>query len=267
MSVDDAVVEVDYFTDPLCSWSWAMEPQIVRLRAALAGVARWRVRLVGMIDGPGFQDPLQDVHRPQQWAPQWTQVQQQTGMPCEPRIWHEDPPLDSRPAALAAAAAFGQGDRQGWALLRRLREAVMLERRNIARREVLEQIADEVASAGHLDAAAWRADLTSPQTRSRLRDDIHEASYHKIRRYPALLLRPSGAPQAMLLVGWRPWQVLERALDELSLPRIVEPEALLACADGLTEEERLELQIASDALAAWHHLPAGPTSLWRPPVR
>lgn len=96
----------------------------------------------GMIaDWQQYSDPLNDVGRPTQMAPQWFQVGAHSGMPFYERIWLEDPPGSSFPACLAFKAAERQGTAQGEAYLRRLREAVMVEQRNIARREIVLAVA------------------------------------------------------------------------------------------------------------------------------
>src|SRR3546814_17149873 len=41
--------EIVYFTDPLCSWSWALEPQWRRLLFTFGDRLYWRYRMGGMI--------------------------------------------------------------------------------------------------------------------------------------------------------------------------------------------------------------------------
>lgn len=243
-----------------------MEPQVLRLRAALGQRADWRLRLVGMVDGPRFSDPVQEIHRPGQWAPQWLEVGQRTGMPLDPSIWHDDPPTDSRLACLAVAAACLQDDTAGWSMLRRLRESVILNRRNIARREVLNELADALEAEGLLDATQWREALAAQSTRDRVRDDMAQASYQQIHRFPSIVLRPGDSKRALLLVGWRPWRVLASALKDLGFDANPSPSAISLAAMSITEEERLLLDLSSDDLTNWRHEALGPTSVWRAPA-
>ena len=263
------LIEVDYFTDPICSWSWAMEPQIARLRVALGARARWRLRLMGMLDSPAFHDPLQQIHRPAHWGPQWAEVSRQTGAPCDPRIWHDDPPHNSRLATLAVAAAGLQGERAERAMLRRAREGVMIGRENIARLETLALYADEIEARGALDATRWRRDVESEEARERVRQDMARASYQGVTRYPSIALRaPERTRRTMLIVGWRPWSVLTQALCELgvSAPPQGSPEELLAQLDGLTDQERDALGIPCDALTEWSSIEYEVTRVWRPRI-
>jgi len=206
-------VEVTYFTDPLCSWSWAFEPIWRRLRYELAGRMSWHYVLGGLIpDWETFNDPLHSVHRPAQMGPSWYEVRHLTGMPIDEMIWLQDPPASSYPACVAVKAAGRQGAEIEEAYLRRLREAVLLERRNVARREVLAELFDELSGSplpSH--PARFRRDLVGEEALTAFREDLKDASYRGIGRFPAFVLRgPDG--RAVLLVGYRPYGVFREAL-------------------------------------------------------
>ena len=61
-------------------------------------------------------------------------------MPIDDRIWVEDPPTSSYPACIAIKAAELQSAEAADLYLGWLRHAVMTQRRNIARREVLLEV-------------------------------------------------------------------------------------------------------------------------------
>ena len=207
-------LEVEYFTDPLCAWSWAFEAQWRRLRYEFGDRIACRYRMAGMIpDWSRYSDPLNDVGSPAHMGPHWYDLRTRHGVPLDERIWAEDPPASSFPASLAVKAAGRQGEAWGERYLRRLREAVMLERRNVARRGVLVQIAEELAEAddGGWDVGRFARELDEPDTAERFREDVKEARYREIARFPALVLTPAEG-RAILLVGWRPYPVLRRAL-------------------------------------------------------
>lgn len=204
-------IEVTYFTDPLCSWSWAFEAIWRRLRYEFADRIAWRYVLGGMIpDWQSFNDPLHSVHRPAQMGPSWYEVRHLTGMPIDEMIWLQDPPASSYPACVAVKAAGRQGLDVQEAYLRRLREAVMLERRNVARREVLVELFDELAG-DPLSGAGFRRDLVGDAALEAFREDLKDAGYRNIGRFPAFVLR-GAAGRAVLLVGYRPYPVFREAL-------------------------------------------------------
>jgi putative protein-disulfide isomerase len=204
-------IEVTYFTDPLCSWSWAFEAIWRRLRYELADRISWRYVLGGMIpDWQSFNDPLHSVHRPAQMGPSWYEVRHLTGMPIDEMIWLQDPPASSYPACVAVKAAGRQGAAVEEAYLRRLREAVMLERRNVARREVLVELFDELAGEPG-EPLRFRRDIVGNEALEAFREDLKDAGYRNIGRFPAFVLR-GAAGRAVLLVGYRPYPVLREAL-------------------------------------------------------
>jgi predicted DsbA family dithiol-disulfide isomerase len=206
-------VQITYYTDPLCSWSWAFEPQWRRLRYLFGEQLQWAYCMGGMIaDWQQYSDPLNDVSRPVQMGPQWFQVRTLSGMPIEERIWFEDPPGSSYPACIAVKAAERQGARQGELYLRRVREAVMVERRNVARGEVLTTIAEEVAHVdSEFDLHRFQLDLETQVSAEAFRQDLQQTRYREIGRFPALAIT-TAAGQGVLLIGYRPYAALYNAL-------------------------------------------------------
>ncbi len=79
-------LELEYYTDPLCAWSWGFEPQWRRLRYEFAAQLRWRYRMGGMLsDWQRYNDPLNDISRPVQMGPLWHQIAEVSGMPLDDR--------------------------------------------------------------------------------------------------------------------------------------------------------------------------------------
>jgi putative protein-disulfide isomerase len=215
-TVEETTVFVEYYTDPLCSWSWAFEAQWRRLRYEYGSRLSWQYRMGGLIaDWRNYEDPLNDVRLPAQMGPQWFQVRELTGMPLDERIWQEDPPSSSYPACVAVKAAQRQGQVEAEAFLRRLREAVMMERRNIARQDVLLAIAEETAGESNLDLDLFRNDLPAPETLDAFRQDLRDAGYYNIGRFPTLLLHRNNG-HGLILVGYRPYELLCEAVEHLA---------------------------------------------------
>lgn len=210
-----ALVQIEYFTDPLCSWSWAFEVQWRRLRYECAGRLSWRYRMGGLIaDWRNYDDPLNDIRSPLQMGPQWFQVHEMSGMPLDDHLWQTDPPSSSYPACIAVKAAENQGPLAIEAYLRRLREAVMMERRNIARRDILQAVAQEAAADGHLDLDRFCQDLDLAEPMDNFRQDLRDAAYYGIGRFPTLILHRYDG-RGIVLVGYRPYDALRTAIEHL----------------------------------------------------
>lgn len=240
-------VEAVYYTDPLCSWSWGLEPELRRLRYEFGGALGWRTRMTGLIPSwDRFSDPVNAVSRPLQMGPVCVEVRHRTGQPLDDRVWVENPPASSYPACLAVRAAGLQSDAAAEAVLRRLREAVFLKRQDVSDPTVLRALAREVADAAPalFDPDRFSDDLDGPEAGAAFREDLREARYLGLTRTPALTLRRAdGEGKTLLLVGYRPYDVLRRALDHLGL----EPERQAPCPGayaafwgGATEREIAE---------------------------
>ena len=207
-------LQITYYTDPLCFWSWGFEPQMRRLRHAHAGRIAWRIRMGRMIgDWNSFCDPINSIDQPTQMGPLWIQAKYVTGMPIEEDLWVKDPPASSRPSCLAVKAAGLQSAAAADLYLRRLREAVMTEHRNIARQDVLSELAREVSEGfpSLFDADRFEADLDGRDAQRALIEDVKEARFRGIGRFPTLVIRRPGGPPN-LLVGWHPYGGLRDAV-------------------------------------------------------
>ncbi len=211
-----APIEITYYTDPLCSWSWAVEPQWRRLRYEFGDRLVCRYSMGGLLpDWQQFSDPLNHISRPIQMGPVWIQVRHLTGMPIDEKIWVHNPPTSSYPACIAVKAAEQQGPVAGEHYLRRLREAVMLEGRNIAQREVLLKLATELNPEIGFECDRFERDLDNPESVDAFRQDLKEMRYRGIARFPSLILRQNSG-RSLLMMGYRPYSVLREALAQIA---------------------------------------------------
>lgn len=211
-----ADVRIEYFTDPLCCWSWAFEPVWQAFCEQYAGQLQWRYRMCGLIrDWNSYADPIHSVSRPAQMGPLWYHVRQTMGIELDDRLWIEDPPSSSYPACLACKAAELQSAEAGERYLRAVRAAAMLRRCNIAREETLLEVARQLEASwpDGFVAERFAADFQSQSAAAALREDLMTARYYEIARYPTLLMRRG--PKALLLTGYRPLDVLDRAIEQL----------------------------------------------------
>jgi len=133
-------VAVTYFTDPFCPWSWGAEPSWRRLRTEFGDDLAVTYVIGGMTHA------LQDLPA---FAARWLEAGFASGMPVDPRGLLEDPPAATNPAGLAVRAVAEQGDPGPF--LRRLREAIMVERRRVDRGDALLDVARETTPAPRLD--------------------------------------------------------------------------------------------------------------------
>ena len=208
-------VEIVYYTDPLCCWSWAFEPHWRRLITEYSGQISYRYCMAGMIPDWGkYEDPLNAVNRPVQMGPVWLETKHLTGASFDESIWIKDPPASSYPACIAVKTAGMQSQLAEDIYLQMIRKAVMTEGRNIARPEVLVDLA---RICGHrfpadFDVDKFITDFDGEASRQAFREDLAQVRYREIGRFPSLtMIKPGGA--GISITGFRPYEVLREALE------------------------------------------------------
>ncbi len=142
-----SAVEVSYYTDPCCPWSWALEASLRRLEREFGPQLRFNFVMSGM--AREFAAPLTMVSEA-------LDAGAASGMPVDPRLWLDDPPRSSHPACIAVKAAAEQGDPAPY--LRRLREGLMCRRRRL---DGATALIEEARAAGGLSVDRFRIDLGS----------------------------------------------------------------------------------------------------------
>jgi putative protein-disulfide isomerase len=221
-------VEVRHYSDPACSWSWGSEPKLRRLIWEFDGELEfaWVMGGLARTYGEDYSDEEGEIGSgPDCFADlisHWLDTTAETGMPCDPRIWTQNPISGSYPACMAVKAACEQGPEAGYRYLRRLREGLMLGRRKLDHADAM------VAEAGPagLDVERFRIDLGShaitelfatdlDEVRD-IPDDAREAG--QVRRtegrervsFPsALFIGDDGARHGVW--GWRPYEAYREA--------------------------------------------------------
>ncbi len=175
--VEHVPVEVRYYTDPACIWSWAAEPALRRLMFEFEGELTfvWAMGGLARHYGSSYQDSEAAVGRgPDCFADlmsHWLNVAGQTGMPCDPRLWTEAPISGTFPACVAVEAASEQGWEAGYRYLRRVREGLLCFRRALDQPEAL---VAEAAPAG-LDVGRFEAALDSEDATEAFVAHVEEA--------------------------------------------------------------------------------------------
>ncbi|MFE2940032.1 DsbA family protein [Streptomyces sp. NPDC059255] len=280
---DRPAVEVVEYTDPLCPWSWGSEPVFRRLRAALAGRARWRRVYCVLFDHD--DDPAPDPAAETAWYARYVEdISGHTHAPRAVRLSRVA--ASSWPSSLVAKAAERQGAEVGARVLRRLRETVF----------VLGEPADTLALAlaavrgvPGLDGERLAGDAASDAVLEEVRADRAEArrpvrEVLSVRggsphpgtaketldggfRYalPTLLVRTAAGHRAV--PGWRTYEEYASAVEELcpGLPRapVTLPAAeALARYRSLTDPERGPLTHGPWPVAGAVRVATGNGPLW-----
>ncbi len=164
----------------------------------------------------------------QEW---WLAALQEPAAEFQPWVG-DDWPTTTLPAFDAAWAAFQQGESAGFAYDLRVRKAFFAQSRNIGRREVLLQTADEAG----LDVARFRADFESGKARPTVLEEFQAGrDRYNVHGTPVLML-PDG-PRLHLPIAF---PVLEEH-------RVVRVHPLPCCGEGCLDAMRALLDQAAQA--------------------
>ena len=240
-------VSITYFTDPLCCYSWAMEPQWRRLQYEYAGSITVQYIMGGLLpDWTSFEDNINNISRPAQMGPLWMQASDVSGMPMKTTIWHTDPPVSSYPACIAVKCAQLQSTGAGARYLRLQRESLMLHGNNISKQEILVDVAEQLAiEIPQFDIQRFAQDLVNGTGLEAFRNDMHIVQIQNIQRFPALLFRRLGYP-SVLVTGYKPYPVLLQAFGQvagdMSKTNTVTEESYLKYWTSLTDRELAEIK-------------------------
>jgi predicted DsbA family dithiol-disulfide isomerase len=143
------LVRVRYYTDPACSASWAAEPKLRSLMVEFAAELEITYVMGGL---------AREYRGDLSWLViEWLEAADRSGMPLDPRLWHEGPLRSTFPACMAVKAAAEQGPDAAGRYLRAVREGIMCRRRRL---DAAEPLVDEARAAG-LDVQRFRVDVES----------------------------------------------------------------------------------------------------------
>ncbi|HEU4975130.1 MAG TPA: DsbA family protein [Baekduia sp.] len=170
-----AVVEVIYYTDPACPWSWAAEPALRRLLTEFGDEVRITYVLAGL---------AREITDPEHELVEALDAAAASGMPVDPRSWAGRggrPPRTTYPACLAAKAAAEQ--QLAGPYLRVLREGFWLRGAALDTPDALEEAARAVPA---MNLERFAIDLRSNAIAEAFGGDLERArSVPEERRSPS----------------------------------------------------------------------------------
>lgn len=221
-----------------------MEPQMRKLRYLLKDRLIIKYIMGGLLrDWKHYSDNLNNINRPSQLGPLWMEAKQRSGQPIEENIWLFNPVDTSYPACMAVKAAENQSLVAGEAMLRKLREAVMMNKKNIGETEVLMELALDLEQKGILNKDRFEKCLFSEEASRLFQKDLDLLKIKGIGRFPTLLI--SFGEKTMQITGYRPFSVLLdtfRLLNpDLEIPQKIEKEEYQNSWESLTKRELEEV--------------------------
>jgi putative protein-disulfide isomerase len=212
MSARQKPIKVIYFTDPICSSCWGIEPQLRRLKLEYGQSVEIEYHMGGLLPSWEVYDNG-GISKPSDVAHHWDEVSAYYDMPIDGDVWLEDPLPSSYPPSIAFKAAQMQDKSKAIRFLRRIREMVFLEKKNITKWEYLEKAAIEVG----LDAQKLKSDFEGPGQQA-FQEDLALGQKLGVRGFPSLFFS-NGSDKRFVLSGARSYAQYEQTLQAL-LPDI-----------------------------------------------
>lgn len=207
-----APIRLDYFTDPYCAWSWALEPTLTRLIDQEGGSIQIFYRMLPLVTDLATSGKTgEDI------AKAWEHVAAKTGARINAEAWITRPPTSTLPACRAVEAAKAQGIEAAGRFLRALRPMLLVQCR-VADTETL-LLAAEIAGLSLPDFKMALEDVVTQD--EGIENDRRMAKAFGVLDTPALVLQ-NGVRDKVVIEGPRDYALLERAVQVLRLDEEIE---------------------------------------------
>ncbi len=231
-------IKIIYYTDPICSSCWGIEPQLRKLKLEYGSSVEIEYRMGGLL--PDWSYNSGGISKPSDVAHHWDEVSVYYDMPIDGDIWLEDPLSSSYPPSIAFKAAQMQNEKKAINFLREMRELVFLQKKNITKWEHLSFAAERAK----LDVGQLKRDYEG-QARELFSNDLEQARAMGVRGFPSIFIANGSGTQEMVY-GSKPYTVYEQAIIKLQ-PALQKQtyarnwESLFAIYPTLTAKEFSEL--------------------------
>lgn len=231
-------VKLIYYTDPICSSCWGIEPQLRKLKLEYGNAIEIEYRMGGLL--PDWSYNSGGIGKPSDVAHHWDEVSVYYDMPIDGDVWLEDPLDSSYPPSIAFKAAQMQDDDKAILFLREIREMVFLKKKNIAKREHIEFAAKKVG----LNIEQFKTDFEG-DAKVLFEEDLKLGKELGVRGFPTVFFLDE-AGNKEIVYGSKPYPFYEMAILKLN-PNVIKSEysknweALFSIYNTLTAKEFSEL--------------------------
>lgn len=207
MQQTEKPVKVIYFTDPICSSCWGIEPQLRKLKLEYGNNVEFDYRMGGLL--PDWSYNSGGINKPSDVAQHWDEVSSHYDMPIDGDVWLEDPLHSSYPSSIAFKAAQMQDNEKAVLYLRALREILFLEKKNIAKWEHLESAAREAG----LNVEQLKSDIEG-EAKILFEEDLKLAKELGVRGFPTMIFEDNSGNRE-IVYGSKPYAFYEMAILKL----------------------------------------------------
>jgi predicted DsbA family dithiol-disulfide isomerase len=203
----DKSIKVIYYTDPICSSCWGIEPQLRKLKLEYGSGIEIEYRMGGLL--PDWSYNSGGISKPSDVAHHWDEASAYYDMPIDGDVWLEDPMSSSYPPSIAFKAAQMQDKERAVEFLRKIRELLFLQKKNIAKWEYISLAAQEAG----LDVEQLKKDYEG-KAEELFAEDLKLARELGVRGFPTMFFVDNSGKQERVY-GSRPYSDYEQAISKL----------------------------------------------------
>lgn len=207
IAIKEKPIRVLYFTDPICSSCWGIEPQLRKLKLEYGDYIHIEYYMGGLL--PDWSYNSGGISKPSDVADHWDEVSKHYEMPIDGDIWLEDPLNSSYPPSIAFKAAQLQDEEKALLFMRKIREMVFLEKKNITKWEHL----SKAALLCGLDTMKLKVDFEN-KAKENFQNDLSFSKSLGVRGFPTLIFTNESSSQVKVY-GVKPYKVFEDAILNL----------------------------------------------------
>ena len=204
---DKKPVKIIYYTDPICSSCWGIEPQLRKLKLEYGNNIEVEYRMGGLL--PNWSYNSGGISKPSDVAHHWDEVSVYYDMPIDGNVWLEDPLNSSYPPSIAFKAAQMQDNEKAILFLREIREMVFLQKKNITKWEHLELVGKKVG----LDIVKLKTDYEG-KAKELFEEDLKLGRELGVRGFPTMFFTDTTGQKEMVY-GSKPYSTFESTLLKL----------------------------------------------------
>ena len=207
------LIQVLYFTDPICSTCWIIQPLLRKLKLEYDKYLDIEYCMGGLL--PTWDHLSKEkISNPADAAKHWEEVCHFHEMPLDGDVWIEDPLHSSYPPSIAFKAAQLQDPELALLFLRRIKEMVFLEKKNIIKWDFLKKAAFESG----LDCARLLRDCEG-RAQDLFKEDLIKAAELGVTSFPTIFFSDQN-DNSFMIQGYQPYEKFEEIIHKLN-PSII----------------------------------------------
>ncbi|RHW33940.1 DsbA family protein [Neobacillus notoginsengisoli] len=240
------VISLYYVTDPICSHCWALEPALQRFIAQYGQYFNVKTVMGGLLESwEGFADVSNGISKASDVAGHWREVGEQSRMPIDGSLWIDNPVHSSYPPSRVYKIIQLKSQQLADDFLRKAREAVFVFNQNIADKNVLIELINQMG----LEGAEIVKEASGDNAQQLLNEDFALARSLGVRGFPTIIM-VNEENKGVKIVGARSFQDYADGLKQvLSKKENLKPDTQPALSAMLKDGRRLfskEIEVMYD---------------------